>query len=155
MAKNFTYYLLLGGNENNTLQLFDKAILFLSKEGNVVKKSSIHQSEAWGFKSEKLFYNQALEYKTDLPPENLLKKIHEIEISLGRIRDNSGYKDRGIDIDILLLSNESFSSENLQIPHPLLHQRAFALKPLIEICPNYVHPILQKTIAELLLAHNC
>lgn len=154
MANFLTYYLLLGGNEANTLELFDEAFKFLSNGGIVEKKSTVFRSEAWGYQSEKLYFNQAIEFKTLLQPEELLKKIHQVETSLGRIRNNIGYEDRGIDIDILLFEDKVYESDSLKIPHPLLHQRTFALNPLSEICPKYMHPILQKTVEELLLEHN-
>jgi 2-amino-4-hydroxy-6-hydroxymethyldihydropteridine diphosphokinase len=154
MANFLTYYLLLGGNEHNTLELFEESVALLSKEGSVFKQSKIYQSEPWGYQSEKMFFNKAIQLKTSLNPEELLNVIHHIEKKLGRTRNNNGYQDRGIDIDILLYENDVYSSSNLKIPHPLLHQRPFALAPLNEICPDYMHPILHKTLAELLLQHN-
>jgi 2-amino-4-hydroxy-6-hydroxymethyldihydropteridine diphosphokinase len=148
MANN-TYFLLLGGNEANTLELFEKAKQLLSKEGDVVQESKIYQSKAWGYESDKLFLNQAIKFISALLPEELLQKIHTTEHQLGRTRKNDGYADRGIDIDILLYNNEMFKTELLEIPHPHLHKRAFALAPLNDLYPDYQHPKLKKVIREL------
>jgi 2-amino-4-hydroxy-6-hydroxymethyldihydropteridine diphosphokinase len=146
------YFLLLGGNEANTLELFEKATQLLSKEGMVLQQSKLYQSKAWGYQSNKLFFNQAVEFNTELSPEEVLQKIHAIEHQLGRTRNSEGYEDRGIDIDILLYNDETFKTERLEIPHPHLHKRAFALAPLNEICPDYQHPKLKKVIRELYFA---
>jgi 2-amino-4-hydroxy-6-hydroxymethyldihydropteridine diphosphokinase len=148
MANN-TYFLLLGGNEANTLELFEKAKQLLSKEGDVVQESKIYQSKAWGYESDKLFLNQAIKFISALLPEELLQKIHTTEHQLGRTRKNDGYADRGIDIDILLYNNEMFKTELLEIPHPHLHKRAFALAPLNDLYTDYQHPKLKKVIREL------
>lgn len=155
MANNNIYYLLLGGNQSNTEDLFGKSINLLNEFGSVIRTSKIYSSEPWGFESKNLFLNQAIEYVSDLSPESLLINIHQIESSLGRKRKNTGiYEDRAIDIDILIWNKGKFSSKNLTIPHAELHKRAFALIPLNELCEDYVHPVKGKKISELLFEHN-
>lgn len=145
------YILLLGGNHPNTRVNFIKATEELNTFGHVKKLSSIYESEAWGFDSEHKFKNQALIYKTEKEPIDLLDSIHEIEKKLGRIRQNNGYEDRGIDIDILFFESNIIDLERLKIPHPLLHERAFTLEPLNEIASEFKHPIIKKSIKSLLL----
>jgi 2-amino-4-hydroxy-6-hydroxymethyldihydropteridine diphosphokinase len=150
MVSTNVYYLLLGGNDESSLTLFKAADELLSAHGEISNRSSIYQSESWGFQSEKLFLNQALEFKTMLSPLTLLEKIHFIEQKLGRIRLNGQqYSDRSIDIDILLYNSEVFEDEQLTIPHKQLHLRGFALVPLLDLCSDYQHPKLRKSIHEL------
>jgi 2-amino-4-hydroxy-6-hydroxymethyldihydropteridine diphosphokinase len=103
----------------------------------------------WGYDSENHFLNAALLLETPLAPEELLSSIHRIENELGRQRTHTSYTDRTIDIDILLYDNIILHTPTLTIPHPLMHLRQFTLKPLVEIAPDYVHPVLQQTLLQL------
>lgn len=151
MAEKHIYYLLLGGNLPNTLNCFDLSIDLLSEVGDLVNKSKIYKSKAWGYESKNEFKNQALEFTSILNPSELLLETQKIEKKLGRkLRYAENYEDRVIDIDILFCGDTIIESENLVIPHPLLHKRMFALEPLSEIAPNFIHTILLKTIKELL-----
>ncbi|MEI6823001.1 MAG: 2-amino-4-hydroxy-6-hydroxymethyldihydropteridine diphosphokinase [Bacteroidota bacterium] len=146
-------YLLLGGNIGDTKAILKDAIKVIeSSSGIVLKKSSVYKSEAWGFKSEQAFLNQVILLQTKLSPEVLLHTILSIEQQMGRERDtNEGYSSRLIDIDILFYDNLIINQESLTVPHPLLHKRRFTLLPLNEIAKDYIHPILNKSINELLL----
>jgi 2-amino-4-hydroxy-6-hydroxymethyldihydropteridine diphosphokinase len=90
-----------------------------------------------------------LQVDTSLIPESVLEEIMKIELELGRVRNSKSYASRLIDIDILFYDNEIVDEMVLQIPHPRLHQRMFTLMPLLEICPQKIHPVTQKTIIQL------
>ena len=126
--------------------------------GKVIAFSSVFESKPWGFKSENLFLNQALFVNTETEPLNLLVYLKQIEIGIGREsaktgkRANEKTSDRNIDIDIIFFNDLVFESAELTIPHPRFHLRKFALVPVNEILPDYIHPVLGKKVSELLLA---
>jgi len=112
--------------------------------------SPVYISKPWGFKSDHDFFNQVIAIKTEVDAFNLLDLAQEMENKMGRIRSVKGYSDRIIDIDILFYGNEIISSKPLIIPHPLLHKRMFVLQPMADIAPDFIHPVFNKTIAELM-----
>ena len=145
-------YLLLGGNQGNVAQTFARAVSMLGTQGvHVRAASSLYASEPWGVDSGKvrLFLNQALMADTLLDPYRLLDTLLSVEQQLGRVR-KPGDMSRVIDIDILFYGSTIVSGPGLEIPHPRLHLRKFALTPLMEIAPRFVHPVLGKTVEELL-----
>jgi 2-amino-4-hydroxy-6-hydroxymethyldihydropteridine diphosphokinase len=145
-----TTYLLLGGNKGNVHENFRKAVSEIEiRAGKVLAQSSLYKTAAWGLKNQPDFLNQALKIETDLSVQELLTTVLNIEKNLGRIRLEK-YGARTIDIDILLFNNAIIDEENLNIPHPLLHERNFALAPLAEIAPGIFHPVFHKTISQLL-----
>lgn len=121
-----------------------------SKVGKVIAESSVYKSAPWGFKSVNAFYNIVIGINTFLSPSELLSFIKETEREMGRSFAGIGYSDRIIDIDILLIDNSVISQADLVIPHALLHKRLFVLLPLAEIAASHIHPVLQKTIEQLL-----
>lgn len=120
--------------------------------------SSLYQTEPWGFQSEDRFLNKALGFASSIDPIRMLEICKETEISLGREESEPKYDDKGdriyssriIDIDILLMGDEVVDMPNLQIPHPRLHEREFALEPLCEIAAEAVHPVIGRSIKEIL-----
>lgn len=118
--------------------------------GSVVSASSVYETEPWGFVSDKDFFNMVLCVETDLSPSGLLGRILMIESQMGRIRSESQFSSRNIDIDILLYNNEIVNEAALKIPHPRMHERKFVLVPLAELAPDLVHPVLKKSIGSLL-----
>lgn len=122
--------------------------------GNIelIKKSAMHKTAAWGMQNAPDFLNQAWEIRTSLAPHALLKKLLQIESRLGRIRqeEREGYQNRSIDIDILFFEDLIINDENLKIPHPRLNERLFALLPLAEIAASFLHPLEQKSVEHLL-----
>ena len=145
-----TAYLLIGGNLGNREDNLQKAIsLIIEQCGALTACSSIYETAAWGIADQPSFLNQALEISTSLNARQLLRKILKIEKEMGRIRKEK-LGPRIIDIDILLFENEIHDLRFLKIPHPEMQNRRFVLTPLAEIDPELMHPVLKKTIAQLL-----
>ncbi len=145
-----TAYLLTGGNMGNRSFHLQQAEQHIQQYcGEIVCSSSIYETEAWGFTDQPSFYNQALELRTVLTPDQLMRKLLEIELEMGRIRTQK-MGPRIIDLDILLIDNLIIETELLAVPHPALIERRFALMPLAEIAPTLMHPVEGKTIAALL-----
>jgi len=148
---NFVF-LQLGSNIGDRVLMFDKAKnLIKQKIGAIIKQSSIYETQPWGFNTDDLFLNQVLLVETKIQPDELLEIILNIEVALGRVRKSDKYESRLIDIDILFYDNSIINNEKLIIPHPLIQDRLFVLEPLNEIARDFVHPVLKKTINELLL----
>lgn len=141
-------FLQTGSNKGDRQRHLDYAIHQLKHISVISESSSVYQSEPWGYDSSFPFLNQCLKVKTDLSPLKLLDFIIVTEINTGRKNSNS-YQDRELDIDILFYEDLIINEERLIIPHPRLHLRAFTLKPLLEIAPDFIHPVFQKTIDEL------
>lgn len=118
--------------------------------GEVIRCSSIYETEPWGFNAETNFLNQILVLRTSLTPDILNETIHGIEKEMGRTRNSPTYESRIIDIDILLYGRQIITRQDLMIPHPRLHQRKFVLVPLAEISPGRLHPVLKRKISSLL-----
>ena len=148
-----TAYLLIGGNLGDRAAYLAEAINQISAQcGRVISTSSIYETAAWGNVNQPAFYNQAVKLVTILSPEALIERLLAIENEMGRVRTEK-YGPRTIDLDILMINDIVIDTPTLTIPHPQLHNRRFALLPLHEIAPALHHPVLNKTIQELLL--NC
>jgi 2-amino-4-hydroxy-6-hydroxymethyldihydropteridine diphosphokinase len=145
-------YLLLGGNLGDKRQVFEEATRLLNEQvGSVTGQSAIYETEPWGFESSDLFWNQVLELSVSISAEEVLNRTQQIEQQMGRTRKGKQYDSRIIDIDILFYGDKVISLEKLTVPHPRIQERKFALIPLNEIAPELMHPVLQKTIGQLLL----
>jgi 2-amino-4-hydroxy-6-hydroxymethyldihydropteridine diphosphokinase len=143
-------FILLGSNQGDRLKNLSEARQAISGFPSViVKTSGIYQTQAWGNENQDDFYNQVVEISTFLLPAELLIKIQEAEVSLGRIRTEK-WGPRIIDIDILFFNNAVIETPSLVIPHPGIPDRKFTLIPLNEIAPDFFHPVLHKKIGTLL-----
>lgn len=152
-AATVSVYLALGTNLGNRQKNMIAAIENIEKQiGTVVSQSAFYDSEPFGFESDNRFLNSVVKVKTDLLPNQLIEVAQQIEHDMGRT-EKSGeeeYTDRLIDIDILFYNREVINNgSKLIIPHPRMAERDFVLKPLAEIAANFVHPVLNKTIDEL------
>jgi 2-amino-4-hydroxy-6-hydroxymethyldihydropteridine diphosphokinase len=137
----------LGDRETNLKNAIEK---IAENIGPILKSSSVYETDPWGFTSDNLFFNMVVEVKTRLTPAGVLGAILQIEVLLGRTRSEKKYSSRVIDIDILLYENYVIDEVSLRIPHPLIHERKFVLVPLCEIAPEFIHPVLGKSIRVLL-----
>ena len=147
-----TVYLGLGTNLGNKEANLRTAIYKLQERiGKQVSLSSFYETAPWGFESGHSFLNAAIGLETSLSPIEILHITQEIEKELGRTKKsvNGSYSDRLIDIDILLYDTLVLQTPELTIPHPLMTERDFVMKPLIEIAGNVIHPTRQKTLSEL------
>lgn len=145
-------YLGLGTNLGDKQNNIDSTLLLLEKRvGNIIAHSNLFITEPVGFVSENDFYNSACIIETRLSPITILEITKRIEIEIGRTSKsvNFQYKDRLIDIDILFYNDEIYSYDNLIIPHPQIQFRSFVLDPLVQIAPDYIHPILNKSLVFL------
>lgn len=148
MAENV--FLSLGSNLGDRLSYLNQAVEELELCGiKCVKKSPVYETDSWGYDDEP-YLNQVLECETFLTPEKLLEETSKIETLLGRKRTLSGYEARTIDIDILFYDSEIVDIPQLKVPHPKIALRRFVLTPLKEIAPDFLHPVLKKTVRQLL-----
>lgn len=146
-------YLALGSNEGDRNAYLDFAISQLRTDDNFanIRESSRMISEPYGGVAQGEFVNSAVECDTVYGKDRLLERIHDIEQKGGRIRKER-WGDRTLDIDVIFYDNEVTEDDNLIIPHPDMHNRIFVLKPLCELCPNKVHPLLNKRVRNLFLS---
>ena len=143
-------YLLTGSNMGDRVEQLRKAVDWLRSDGmDVSRLSPLYETAAWGREDQPPFVNQALEVKTTLGPRQLLRHVLRIEKKMGRVREEK-YGPRVIDIDILLFNKEIHRYPLLQLPHPELPNRRFALTPLADLAPAMIHPVTQQSIAEML-----
>ncbi|MDR1167389.1 MAG: 2-amino-4-hydroxy-6-hydroxymethyldihydropteridine diphosphokinase [Heliobacteriaceae bacterium] len=145
-------YLSLGSNLGDRIGYIQQATRLLGEaEGiTLVRTSAFYETEPWDMESTTWFVNAVVEVKTSLTPQKLLSECERIEQQLGRSKKKKGgYSDRTIDIDILFYNRDIINDENITIPHKFLHLRAFNLVPLLELIPDYIHPVLNKSVMAL------
>ena len=146
----YEVYLLFGSNLGERAANIANAITLLDNQGiKAIKLSSLYETEPWGNTEQGKFLNRVGKFRTTATAGVLMKTILRIEADMGRKRTIK-WAPRLIDIDILFYGNHILSQKDLEIPHPELEKRKFALIPLAEIAPDFVHPVLKKSIKELL-----
>lgn len=150
---NHIVYIGLGSNLGNRLENLKEAIAALSPQMTVKAKSHVYETPPWGHEDQPRFLNQAVKAQTYLAPEPLLKHIKRLETALGR-KVSFPNGPRVIDIDILLYDDLVMNSPSLTIPHPRMHERAFVLLPMMDIAPDLIHPVTQKSVRELIASCN-
>jgi len=143
-------YLLLGSNLGKKASFLAGARNLISEYiGPINLKSSLYFTEPWGMSNAPAFLNQVLWVKTSLMPHQALKQMLDIESGLGRKRTELN-QDRTLDIDLLYFGDQIINDKNLTIPHPRISERMFVLKPLVEIAPDFIHPLFKLTNQQLL-----
>jgi len=143
-------YLLLGSNMGNSRELLADAIHQIEKQtGKLIRASALYSTAAWGNTDQPDFLNQVIVIETKLSAEETLKSILSIEKKMGRVRTVKNAP-RIIDIDILFFNKEIIRLPDLIVPHPEIQNRRFALIPLNEIAPGFIHPVFNQRVHELL-----
>jgi 2-amino-4-hydroxy-6-hydroxymethyldihydropteridine diphosphokinase len=144
-------YLLTGGNKGDRRSFLQEAKKEIDSHcSSIVQQSALYQTAAWGKTDQEDFLNQVLLLETQLNAQALMQTILQIEELMGRVRSEK-YGPRIIDIDILFFNHDIIHEPALIIPHPQIQNRRFVLEPMNEIAPEFIHPVFQKTIHELLI----
>lgn len=146
-------FILFGSNMGDKNKIYAQACLLINNRcGRIVAQSHAYESEPWGFETKEWFLNRLIVVETELEPEGMMRQLLDIEAELGRVRhpEAGGYTSRTVDLDILYYGSRIVLTDSLTIPHPRLHQRRFALLPLCEVVPEFVHPAFNLTQTELL-----
>lgn len=146
-------YVGLGSNQGERGWLMSRALDLLEERiGRIIGRSALYETEPWGFTSEYPFLNAVAALETGLKPFDVLRITQQIEIELGRKQKSrdGGYADRTMDIDLLFYDDLCLDSPMLVLPHPLMHLRDFVLRPMVDLAPDFRHPVLQRTMSDLL-----
>jgi 2-amino-4-hydroxy-6-hydroxymethyldihydropteridine diphosphokinase len=133
------------GDRRKALEI---AAELLTIKVRILNASKVYETPPWGYEDQPAFLNQVLQVETELDPPSLLKYLKQIEKTMGR-KTTFRYGPRVIDLDIIFYGGLIYSTDVLQIPHPLATERAFVMVPMREIAPDFIHPVLGKTISEL------
>ena len=142
-------YIAIGSNIEDREDYLKKIVGELKKQSKVLICSSLYETEPVGYADQNWFLNGVVKVETHLTPSTLLEFVLAIEKMLNRVRTIQNGP-RTVDLDILFYEDKIVQEENLQIPHPRLHERAFVLIPLKEIASDFMHPILKKDVSAML-----
>ena len=147
---NNRIFLLLGSNQGDPARNLASAVQNIHVQAGSIKlRSSLYRSAAWGIEQQPDFINQVLEITSEETADNLLKILLKIEEEMGRVR-TLRWGPRVIDIDLLFYGDEVWDTPQLRLPHPGIAHRRFTLVPLAEIAPELIHPILKKSVLQML-----
>ena len=153
MNMNHTVYLSLGTNMGDRAANLKQAVTSLTPQMTVKKKSEVYETPPWGYTEQDAFLNQVVMATTYLEPEPLLKHLKRLEVALGR-EATFRYGPRLIDIDILFYDDLVLETPLLTIPHPHVYDRGFVLVPLMDIAPEFVHPVTKIKVSEMIALTN-
>jgi 2-amino-4-hydroxy-6-hydroxymethyldihydropteridine diphosphokinase len=145
-------FLGLGSNIGNKENYINKALTFISELYTVKKTSHLYLTEPVGNITQSWFLNCVVEIQTDVDPKKLLSIFKSIERKLGRTKTMKNGP-RTIDIDILFYGDHVIKTKSLVIPHPLIQERLFVLQPIMDINPDFIHPVLKKSIHRMYNDH--
>jgi 2-amino-4-hydroxy-6-hydroxymethyldihydropteridine diphosphokinase len=146
-----TVYLSLGSNIGDREQMLQSALDLLHGRDLAIRRlSPVYETEPVDFKQQRAFLNLVAEAETEFFPMMLLSRVQKIERELGRRRTGPPKGPRTIDIDILLYGAARLQSARLEIPHPRMHERRFVLAPMVELAPDLRHPVLRRSMRDLL-----
>lgn len=144
--------ILLGSNIGDSQgHLINALQLLADSVGEIVAKSGVYQTQPWGNTDQASFLNLLIILETSLSPEKLMEALLSIENQMGRQRITK-WEPRIIDLDIIYFNDWIINSEHLSIPHPLMQERKFVLAPLVQILPDFMHPVLGMDSKSLLMA---
>jgi 2-amino-4-hydroxy-6-hydroxymethyldihydropteridine diphosphokinase len=146
----------IGTNQGDRIRSMSSVLEKMLQQGfEILQVSSLYESQAVGYESDNLFLNAVIKIQTHLDPEEVLHFLMQIEAEMGRVRQELGYADRPMDLDILAVEEEIIHTEILQVPHPRMHERAFVLIPFQEVWSDWKHPQKRLKITELCqMVHN-
>lgn len=145
-----TVYISFGSNIGYREKAIEDALYLINQNGmKITRKSNILETEPYGYTKQPIFLNGVVEVETELSCRNVLERLLYIEKKIGRVRKFK-WGPRIIDLDIIFFNDELYNEEDLKVPHPDMQNRDFVLRPLCDICPNFIHPVFKKTIKELL-----
>ena len=144
-------YLALGSNMGNRAANLKEAIAALSPQMEVKAKSKVYETPPWGYTEQEKFLNQVVKVQTYVAPVPLLKHLKRLEVALGR-KASFQNGPRLIDMDILFYDDLVLATPELVIPHPHVHERGFVLLPMLDIAPDFVHPVRNQSVRHMLAA---
>jgi 2-amino-4-hydroxy-6-hydroxymethyldihydropteridine diphosphokinase len=142
-------YIAFGSNIGDRGKTIDAALEIVEQRGmKLIRKSNIYETEPYGYTDQPPFINGAIEVETSLSCREVLKTLLSIESELGRVREFR-WGPRNIDLDIIFFNDEVYNEDDLKVPHPDMQNRDFVLRPLNDIAPDFVHPVLRKKIRDI------
>jgi len=143
-------FLGLGSNLGDRKKHIKQAINEIGIQiGKVTQESHLYKTAAWGKTDQSYFLNQVIKVETKKAPIAVLDGILSVEQKLGRVREEK-WGERIIDIDLLFYGSNIVEVPRLLVPHPFIAERRFVLVPMHELAPDLIHPLLQRSIADLL-----
>ena len=149
---NHTVYISVGSNLGSKLENCQKGVEALIRSGStsLIKQSGIYKTDPVGYKDQDWFVNYVIKIETNLDPFQLWRELEDIQRKTGRVHNPIRYGPRMLDLDIILYDDMVINSPELIIPHPRMHKRRFVLKPICDIDPQIVHPVIEKDMQYLL-----